>query len=60
MRTRSSRFGAIVLILVGVVFLMINVGILPIAELKSLLAVWWPVILILVGAWMLLRPRRNG
>jgi hypothetical protein len=59
MRTHS-RFGAIVLILVGCIFLLINLGILPIAELKALLARWWPLILIAIGAWQLTRPRRNG
>ena len=55
-----SRFGAIVLILLGGTFLLINLGILPVAELKALLAQWWPLILIIVGVWMLARPRRNG
>jgi hypothetical protein len=59
MRTHS-RFGAIALILVGGVFLLINLGILPVAELRALLAKWWPVILIAIGVWQLTRPRRNG
>jgi len=58
MRTHS-RFGAIALILVGAIFLLINLGILPVRELKALLAQWWPLILILIGAWMLVRPQRN-
>jgi len=58
MRTHS-RFGAIALILVGTIFLLINLGILPVRELKALLAQWWPLILILIGAWMLVRPQRN-
>ena len=60
MRTHSSRFGAIVLILIGGVFLLINLGILPVAQLKALLAQWWPLILIVIGLWMLVRPRRNS
>jgi len=52
-----SRFGAGILILVGAVFLLINLGIVPAAELKALLAKWWPLILIVVGAWLLLRTR---
>ena len=60
MRTHSSRFGAIVLILVGGIFLLINLRILPVAELRALLAQWWPVILIAIGVWMLVRPRRDG
>ena len=54
-----SKLGAGILILVGAVFLLINLGIMPAAELKALLAKWWPLILILVGAWQLLRPRRD-
>jgi hypothetical protein len=48
-----------VLILVGGIFLLVNLGVLPVAELKVLLAQWWPLILILVGIWMLGRPRRH-
>lgn len=59
MRTHS-RFGAIVLILVGSLFLLVNLGVLPIAELKALLAKWWPLILIVIGVWQLMRPRRDG
>ena len=59
MHTRSS-FGPIVLILVGTIFLLVNLGMLPIAELKALLAKWWPLILILIGVWQLVRPRQNG
>ena len=57
MRSRS-RTGAFILILIGVIFLLINLGVLPVAELKALLAQWWPLILILVGVAMLLRPRQ--
>ena len=59
MRSRS-RTGAFILILIGVIFLLINLGVLPVAELKALLAQWWPLILILVGIAMLLRPRKGG
>jgi len=53
-----SHIGAFILILVGVVFLLINLGVLPVAELRALLAQWWPLILIFVGVAMLLRSRR--
>jgi hypothetical protein len=56
MRNRS-RTGAFVLILIGVIFLLINLGVLPVAELKALLAQWWPLILIVIGVWLLARPR---
>ena len=59
MRTHS-RFGAIVLILVGSILLLVNLGILPVAELRALLAKWWPAILIVIGVWQLTRPRRDG
>ncbi len=55
----GPRIGAIVVIAVGVVFLLINLGILPVAELKALLAQWWPLLVIVLGAWMLVRPGRS-
>ena len=58
MRSRS-RTGAFVLILIGVIFLLINLGILPVAELRLLLAKWWPLILIGVGVALLVRPRKG-
>ena len=58
MRSRS-RIGAFILILIGVIFLLINLGILPVAQLRALLAQWWPLILIAVGVWLLARPRKN-
>ena len=59
MRSRSM-FGATILILIGVVFLLINLGVLPVAQLRVLLAQWWPLILIFLGVWLLVRPRRGG
>ena len=58
MRPRS-RIGAFVLILIGVIFLLVNLGILPVAELRELLAKWWPLILIIVGVMLLARPRKG-
>lgn len=55
-----SRTGAFILILIGVIFLLINLGVLPVRELRALLAQWWPLILILVGVAMLIRPRNGG
>ncbi len=43
------RFGPIVLILVGVVFLAINLGAFQMRQLMDLLHTWWPAILIVVG-----------
>lgn len=59
MRSRSA-FGAVVLITIGVVFLLINLGVVPVAQLRAFLAQWWPLILIFLGAWLLIRPRRGG
>ena len=58
MRPRQHT-GAIVLILIGSVFLLVNLGVLPIRDLAHLLATWWPLILIAVGVSMLLRPRKG-
>jgi hypothetical protein len=58
MRTRS-RTGAYILILIGVVFLFVNLEILPIPDLRLLVAKWWPLILILVGIALLGRPRKE-
>jgi Domain of unknown function (DUF5668) len=52
-----SNFGAIILILIGITFLLINQGLLPVAQFRALLAAWWPLILIFVGVWLLFRRR---
>jgi uncharacterized membrane protein len=49
----GSRFAAVILIVLGVVFLLGNFGMIP--RLGPLLAQWWPVILIAVGVYMLIR-----
>ncbi len=48
-----SRTGAIILIVVGALFLLSNFGWLP--RLGPLIAQWWPLILIVVGVAMLVR-----
>ena len=50
--------GAVILILLGVILLLINLDIAPVAELKQLLAQWWPLLLIVVGVAAIVRPRR--
>ncbi len=47
----KSRVGAVILIVLGVLFLLSNFGWIP--RLSSLLAQWWPLILIAVGVFML-------
>jgi lipopolysaccharide export LptBFGC system permease protein LptF len=48
----------VVLIVVGVLFLASNLGYLNWGQLRSLLATWWPVILIAIGAEQLIRRRK--
>jgi hypothetical protein len=52
MKPRSS-IAALILIGLGTLFLLSNLGVLP--HLGALFARWWPLILIVVGAAMLLR-----
>jgi len=49
----KPRIGAIILIVLGALFLLSNLGMLP--RLGPLFAQWWPLILIVVGISMLLR-----
>jgi hypothetical protein len=53
---RKFPVAAVILIVLGVVFLLHNLGVLPI-PLRELFATWWPVILILVGVSLLLRRK---
>ncbi|MDX1376497.1 MAG: DUF5668 domain-containing protein [Burkholderiales bacterium] len=39
----------ITLIVLGVLLLAHNLGFLPFAQLRAILATWWPVILIAIG-----------
>ncbi len=41
--------GPILLIVIGVLLLLSNLGILPLGELKNLVKQWWPLLLIIVG-----------
>ena len=56
---QPSRTGAYILILVGVIFLLVNLGVVPIRDLALLMAKWWPLILIVIGVWLLWRPRKE-
>jgi len=55
MRSKSA-IAPVVLIVLGVVFLLSNLGFLP--ALGPLFARWWPLILIAVGVLLLLRRLR--
>ena len=48
-----SRTGAIILIIVGTLFLLSNLGVVP--QLGPLLRQWWPLILIVIGVIMLVQ-----
>ena len=48
-----SRTSAFVLIIVGVLFLLSNLGLIP--QLGPLLRQWWPLILIVIGVVMLVQ-----
>jgi hypothetical protein len=49
----KPRIGAVILIVLGVLFLLSNLGWIP--RLAPLFAQWWPVILIAVGVSLLMR-----
>ncbi|MEG3789245.1 DUF5668 domain-containing protein [Lysobacter sp. CCNWLW3] len=55
---RSNIVGAAVLIVIGSVFLLDNLGLADIS-LGRLIRTWWPAILILAGIGMLFRPGRR-
>ena len=52
-------FGALSLIVIGLLLLASNLGYLEFANIRELLSVWWPAILIVLGISMFLsrRPR---
>ena len=56
---KRSKIGAYILILIGIVFLFVNLEILPIPDLRLLVAKWWPLILIVIGIALLGRPRKG-
>jgi len=49
----KPRATALILIILGALFLLSNLGLLP--RLGPLFAQWWPLILIVVGVLMLVR-----
>ena len=50
-----SNFGALILIVVGVLFLLTNLGMIP--HVWPLLRQWWPLALIIAGVVMLVERR---
>jgi len=53
----KSRIGAYILIGLGIIFLLSNLGLLP--RLRPLMAQWWPLILIIAGVLLLLRRKSS-
>jgi hypothetical protein len=53
---RKSIFAPLVLVVLGALFLLSNLGVLP--HLGPLFARWWPLILIAVGLLLLSRRMR--
>ncbi|MFO1217245.1 MAG: DUF5668 domain-containing protein [Burkholderiaceae bacterium] len=49
----SRRIGALVLIVLGVLFLLANHGVIP--RVGYLFAQWWPLVLIVVGLGLWVR-----
>ena len=54
----KSAISAYILIGLGIIFLLSNLGWLP--PLRLLMAQWWPLILIIVGVWLLLKHKSGG
>lgn len=50
--------GALIVILIGVNFLSVNLDVVPVEQLKMLLATCWPLVPFRVGVAAMVRPRR--
>ncbi|MBB6563812.1 hypothetical protein HNP48_006538 [Acidovorax soli] len=55
----KGNVAAIVLVVLGVFFLLTNLGLISIS-LKELLRVWWPVALIAIGVALFFTPGSKG
>jgi len=53
-----ARVGAYILIGLGIIFLLSNLGWIP--RIRPLMAQWWPLILIIVGILLLTRRSSGG
>lgn len=54
----NFRIGPVVLIVLGVLFLLSNLGILQIRHLVNAMGTWWPLILIAVGVVSLIGSKK--
>ncbi len=50
-------FGPILIILIGIFLLLSNLDLLPLGQLKTLAATWWPLALIIFGFLQLIKKR---
>jgi len=57
-KSMRGNIAAIVLVLLGVFFLLTNLGLISIS-LRELLRVWWPVALIAVGVALFFTPGKG-
>ena len=55
----GNKVGGVVLLVLGGVFLLENLGLMPDIHIGRIITVWWPVILIAVGLRMLVKPERH-
>ena len=55
----KGNIAAIVLVVMGVFFLLTNLGLISIRH-RELLTVWWPVALIAVGLALFFTPGNKG
>jgi len=54
----KSAIGAYILIGLGIIFLLSNLGWIP--PIRTLMAQWWPLILIIVGILVLIKRSSGG
>jgi len=55
----KHRAGPWILIAIGAIFLMHNLGVVSFEQIRPILAKWWPAILIAVGVIGLVTSRRG-
>lgn len=53
----KGSFAGVILIIVGSILLLLKIGVIE----RALVAQWWPLLLIAIGAWLVLsRSRRRA
>jgi hypothetical protein len=51
----KGNFGALALIVIGIIALIVNLDILDV-DFAQLLRTWWPIVLVLLGIGMIMAP----